>query len=93
MIFPYFLTAYLIAIKFFTPIMALVLLAVPTFLRAYPPFLKPKPETAPEGQIGWPLYFVGYGFYNNRAFGMYFMVGLLLDIIIRILPFTQNFWR
>jgi 1,4-dihydroxy-2-naphthoate polyprenyltransferase len=93
MILPYFLTAYLIAIKFFTPIMALVLLAVPTFLRVYPPFLKPKPETAPEGQIGWPLYFVGYGFYNNRAFGMYFMVGLLLDIIIRILPFTQNFWR
>lgn len=93
MVIPYFLTAYLIFNKFFTPIMAIVLFALPTFLRVYPPFLKPKPETAPEGQRGWPLYFVGYGFYNNRAFGMYFMIGLLLDIIIRILPATQNFWR
>jgi 1,4-dihydroxy-2-naphthoate octaprenyltransferase len=93
MVIPYFLTIYLIAIKFFTPIMAIVFLAAPTLLRMYPVFLKPKPETQPEGQLGWPLYFVGYAFYNNRAFGMYFMVGLLLDIVIRILPFTQNFWR
>ncbi|MBI5823687.1 MAG: prenyltransferase [Chloroflexi bacterium] len=93
MIIPYFLTMYLIAIKFFTPIMAVVFLAAPTFLRMYPVFLKPKPETKPEGQPGWPLYFVGYAFYNNRGFGMYFMVGLLLDIVLRILPFTQNFWR
>lgn len=93
MVLPYFLTLYLIAIKFFTPIMLIVFLAVPTFLRLYPVFLKPKPEKAPEGQPGWPLYFVGYAFYNNRAFGMYFMIGLLLDIMIRLLPFTQNFWR
>lgn len=93
MIIPYFLTIYLIAIKFFTPIMAIVFLAAPTFLRMYPVFLRPKPETKPEGQPGWPLYFVGYAFYNNRGFGMYFMVGLLLDIVLRILPFTQNFWR
>ena len=95
MVIPYFLTAYLIAIKFFTPVMAIVLLAIPTFLRMYPIFLKPKPETKPDGPEGrgWPLYFVGFGFYNNRAFGMYFMLGLLLDIVIRILPATQNFWR
>jgi 1,4-dihydroxy-2-naphthoate octaprenyltransferase len=93
MVIPYFLTAYLIVIKFFTPVMAIVLLALPTFLRVYPYFLKPKPEKAPEGSRGWPLYFVGYGFFNNRAFGMYFMIGLMLDIIIRLLPATQNFWR
>jgi 1,4-dihydroxy-2-naphthoate octaprenyltransferase len=93
MVLPYFLTLYLIAIRFFTPIMLIVFLAAPAFLRLYPVFLKPKPEKAPEGQPGWPLYFVGYAFYNNRAFGMYFMIGLLLDIIIRLLPFTQNFWR
>ncbi len=93
MIIPYFLTAFLIATKFFTPIMAIVLFAVPNFLRVYPIFLKPKPETQPEGQLGWPLYFVGYAFYNNRTFGMLFMGGLLLDIMLRLLPFTQNFWR
>ena len=50
--------------------MAIVFLALPTFLQIYPKFLEPKPETRPEGQIGWPLYFVGYAFVNNRKFGL-----------------------
>ncbi|MCC7118075.1 MAG: prenyltransferase [Anaerolineales bacterium] len=90
---PYILTAYLILTKFFTPIMALVLFALPTFLRVSPAFLKPKPKVKPEGQPGWPLYFVGYAFYHNRAFGLYFMLGLLLDTALRLWPLTQNFWR
>lgn len=93
MVIPYFLTAYLIVVKFFTPVMAIVLFAIPTFLQYYPIFLKPKPETRPEGQPGWPLYFVGYAFYNNRKFGSLFMFGLLLDVALRLIPFTQNFWR
>ncbi|MCZ2123068.1 MAG: prenyltransferase [Anaerolineales bacterium] len=93
MLIPYGLTAYLIFAKFFTPVMAVVLFALPTFLRVYPAFLQPKPETPPAGQAGWPLYFVGYAFYNNRAFGLYFMLGLLLDTLLRLLPATQNFWR
>ncbi|MBI3162398.1 MAG: prenyltransferase [Chloroflexi bacterium] len=91
MVIPYFLTAYLIATKFFTPVMAIVLLAIPRFLKIYPVFLKPKPETPPEGQPGWPLYFVGYAFYNNRYFGSLFMFGLLVDILLRI--FIPGFWR
>jgi 1,4-dihydroxy-2-naphthoate octaprenyltransferase len=93
MIAPYFITLYLIAIKFFTPVMLIVFLAVPTFLKYYPVFLKPKPAVKPEGQPGWPLYFVGYAFYNNRKFGSLFMLGLLIDTALRLLPFTQNFWR
>jgi len=49
MILPYLFTGYLIVTRFFTPIMAIVLLAVPTFLQTYPALLKPKPETRPEG--------------------------------------------
>src|SRR6185503_5181708 len=60
MIAPYFLTLYLIIAKFFTPVLLIVLLALPAFLKIYPIFLKPKPATRPEGQLGWPLYFVGY---------------------------------
>jgi 1,4-dihydroxy-2-naphthoate polyprenyltransferase len=93
MIAPYLFTLYLIAVRFFTPVMLIVFLALPTFLRIYPKFLKPKPETRPEGQIGWPLYFVGYAFVNNRKFGSLFMFGLLIDVVLRLLPFTQNFWR
>ncbi|HNB42410.1 MAG TPA: hypothetical protein PLG52_12970, partial [Anaerolineales bacterium] len=62
-----------------------------------PPLTKPKPETRPEGfpegQGGWPLYFAPIGFRNNRAFGSLFMLGLLLDVAIRLIPATQNFWR
>jgi 1,4-dihydroxy-2-naphthoate octaprenyltransferase len=93
MIAPYLFTLYLIAIRFFTPVMLIVLLALPTLQKIYPIFLKPKPRTRPEGQIGWPLYFVGYAFVNNRKFGSLFMFGLLLDVALRLLPFTQNFWR
>jgi len=93
MIAPYLFTLYLIIAKFFTPVMLIVFLALPTFLKIYPVFLKPKPESRPEGQIGWPLYFVGYAFINNRKFGSLFMFGLLLDVALRLLPLTQNFWR
>jgi len=93
MLAPYLLTLYLIFAKFFTPVMLIVFLALPNFMKIYPVFLKPKPETCPEGQIGWPLYFVGYAFYNNRTFCSLFMFGLLLDVALRLLPITQNFWR
>jgi 1,4-dihydroxy-2-naphthoate polyprenyltransferase len=97
MILPYLVTGYLIAIKFFTPVMAIVLLALPTFLQVYPALLKPKPETRPEnfpdGQGGWPLYFAPLAFGNNRAFGLWFLLGLILDVTLRLLPATANFWH
>jgi 1,4-dihydroxy-2-naphthoate octaprenyltransferase len=91
MIAPYLITLYLIFAKFFTPVMIIVFLALPAFMKIHPVFLKPKPETAPEGQIGWPLYFVGYAFINNRKFGSLFMLGLLIDVLLRI--FVPTFWQ
>ena len=91
MIAPYLITLYLIFAKFFTPVMVIVFFALPAFMKIYPVFLKPKPETAPEGQVGWPLYFVGYAFINNRKFGSLFMLGLLIDVLLRI--FIPTFWQ
>lgn len=95
MILPYFITAYLIAVKFFTPVMAIVLLAIPTLRMLYPAFLKPKPAERPadfpDGQGGWPLYFAPMSFLNNRKFGSLFMLGLLVDVLLRI--FIPTFWR
>ncbi|MDI6769667.1 MAG: prenyltransferase [Anaerolineales bacterium] len=94
MILPYLLVVYLIAIRYFTPVLLLVFVAVSTFLKMYPQFLKPKPETRPEGfpdgQGGWPLYFAPIGFVNNRAFGTWFMLGLILDVILRVV--FPHFW-
>ncbi len=97
MVLPYVFTAYLIATRFFTPIMAIVLLALPTLLNTIPALRRPKPETRPEGfpdgQGGWPLYFAPLSFINNRSFGMWFLAGVILDTALRLIPFTSGFWR
>jgi len=94
MVLPYLFTAYLIAIKFFTPVMVIVLFAIPALKRVLPAFGQPKPAERPadfpDGQGGWPLYFAPMAFLNNRSFGMYFMLGLLLDTLLRI--FLPAFW-
>jgi len=97
MVLPYILTLALVAAKYFTPVMLIVFLAIPTLRQVLPAFLKPRPATRPEGfpdgQGGWPLYFAPLAFGNNRSFGGLFMVGLLIDVTLRILPATANFWR
>ena len=95
MILPYIIVLALIVTKYFSPIMLLVFMAVPTLIKVYPSFRKPrpdqKPEGFPEGQGGWPLYFAPQAFINNRAFGIWFMLGLLLDVVIRVV--FPLFWR
>jgi 1,4-dihydroxy-2-naphthoate octaprenyltransferase len=91
---PYLLVVVLISTHYFTPVLLLVFLAIPTFLKMYPQFLKPKPESRPEGfpdgQGGWPLYFAPQAFVNTRAFGTWFMVAMILEIIIRLV--FPHFW-
>ncbi len=91
---PYLLVLVLILTHYFTPVLLLVFLAIPTFLKMYPQFLKPKPETRPEGfpdgQGGWPLFFAPQAFINTRAVGTWFMLGLVLDVIVRII--FPHFW-
>ena len=100
MVLPYIFTFYLIAVKFFTPVLLIVLFAIPTLRQVLPAFQKPKPETRPadfpDGQGGWPLYFAPMGFWNNRKFGSLFMFGVLIDVLLRVIPFTSQwvaqFW-
>jgi len=95
MVLPYLLVLGMIALRYFTPILLIVFLAIPTLRQTLPNFLKPRPETRPEGfpdgQGGWPLFFAPLAFGNNRAFGGLFMLGFLLDVAIRI--FLPAFWR
>jgi 1,4-dihydroxy-2-naphthoate octaprenyltransferase len=91
---PYLLVVVFILTRYFTPILLLVFIAVPTLLKMVPQFLKPKPETRPEGfpdgQGGWPLYFAPQGFVNTRAFGTWFMLAMILEVIIRVV--FPHFW-
>jgi 1,4-dihydroxy-2-naphthoate octaprenyltransferase len=90
----YLLVIGLIAMKYFTPVMLVVLFALPKFREIYPAFLQQKPEEKPEGfpkgNGGWPLFFAPLAFVNNRAFGSFFMLGLLIDVLLRI--FIPGFW-
>jgi 1,4-dihydroxy-2-naphthoate octaprenyltransferase len=91
---PYLLVLVFIFTRYFTPVLILVFVAVPTLLKLVPQFLKPKPETRPEGfpdgQGGWPLYFAPQGFVNTRAFGTWFMLAMILDVVIRVA--FPHFW-
>lgn len=95
LILPYIITTALIITKYFTPVMLLVFLAIPSLRDVLPYFLKPRPETRPadfpDGQGGWPLFFAPISFRNNRSFGGLFMIGLLLDVAIRL--FLPAFWH
>jgi 1,4-dihydroxy-2-naphthoate octaprenyltransferase len=94
MILPYGMVLVLIALRYFTPIMLVSFLALPTLLKLAPSFLKPKPETKPDnfpdGQGGWPLYFAPQAFLCTRSFGTWFVLGLILEVIVRTL--WPHFW-
>jgi len=78
------LTAWLIISGNLSFTMAIVLLAVPKFMEVLKIFARPRPGTAPEGKIGksWPLYFVHQAFLYNKRFGMLFLLGIILDLIL-----------
>lgn len=81
----YALVLYLVAVRFFTPVMLAVFLVVRTFWMVAGAYRQPRPKTMPEGYRAdvWPLWFVAFAFFHNRRFGMVFLLGLLIDLAIR----------
>jgi 1,4-dihydroxy-2-naphthoate octaprenyltransferase len=81
MILQYLFTGYLMLTGFFTPVLLIVLLALPTFLRRILPlFRQPKPVEKPaDFPDVWPNYFVAAAFYHNRLFGLWFLLGLIVN--------------
>ena len=92
---PFALVAAGISVRYFSPAMALVALAVPALVRTFPRFLEPKPKVRPEwfpdGQGGWPLYFAPIAFVYTRSFGLWFLAGLVGEVVLRV--FLPSFWR
>jgi 1,4-dihydroxy-2-naphthoate octaprenyltransferase len=94
MVASYLLVGVLIAIKYFTPVMALVLVALPLTLKIIASYAKPRPTERPAKDAeGWPLYLVRNAFVNNKKFGTWFLLGLILDTALRLIPATSGFWR
>jgi 1,4-dihydroxy-2-naphthoate octaprenyltransferase len=82
----YLLTIYLVVTGFFTFVMLIVAVGIPTFLQIWPMLRQPKPEEKPEDYPDvWPNYFVAGAFIHNRKFGVWFMLGLIVDTVIKSL--------
>lgn len=88
----YALIIYLIVIKFYTPVMLIVFLAGKQLMIALAVLSKPRPEEKPEEYPAdaWPIWFAGFTFMHNRRFTMLFMLGLLIDTILRV--YVPSFW-
>lgn len=86
----YALTTYLVLAGYLAIWLLLVFLAVPQARTAASLLRRPKPDAPPPEYPAdaWPLWFVGATFLHNRSFGTMFMVGLLLDVLLRNVGFV-----
>lgn len=84
LILQYVFTLYLVITGFFTPIMLLVFLSIQVFVQIWPLFQAPKPVEKPiDFPDVWSNYFVAAAFQHNRRFGTWFLLGLLIDTILK----------
>jgi 1,4-dihydroxy-2-naphthoate octaprenyltransferase len=87
----YLVIAYLVFVpRYFTPAMLIVFLAYKEALTALGVMNKPKPASPPEGWPAWPVWFAGFAFQHNRKFGGYLILGLIVDMLLRM--FLPTFW-
>ena len=81
----YALVVALVVTHYFSPVLLLVLGALPALrlaLKAYASRRpkEPPPELPPNV---WPLWFVAFAFHHTRRFGVLYVLGLVGDVVIR----------
>lgn len=83
MVLQYLSVVYLVITGYFTPVLLIVFIALYAFRRALTMFLKPKPAEKPEDYLDiWPNWFVAAGFYHNRQFGLFYLLGLIVNAVV-----------
>lgn len=87
----YLVIAYLVFVpRYFTPAMLIVFLAYKEALMALRVMNKSRPAQSPEGWNFWPVWFAGFAFNHNRKFGGCLILGLIVDMLLRM--FLPTFW-
>jgi 1,4-dihydroxy-2-naphthoate polyprenyltransferase len=79
----YLLVIWLVVTGFFTPAMLVVLLALIPSRSVWKMLSQPRPSTPPAEYPGWPMWFVAAVFVHNRGYGMWFLLGLIADALIK----------
>lgn len=88
----YLVILYLVFVpRYFTPVMLIVFLASKRLVTALGVLSKSRPEEAPEGYPLWPTWFSAFAFHHNRLFGGLFILGLIIDTILRLV--VSEFWQ
>lgn len=83
----YAVVIYLVITGYFSTFMLLILFALKRAMYAVMVLSKPRPDGPPQGfETFWPTWFSGFCFYHNRLFGGLFILGVLLDTMVRKLP-------
>ena len=84
MVLQYLLVVYLVVIGFITPWLLIVFFSLLTIPRVARMFIKPKPVKRPAeyDETIWPLWFSAGAFFHNRIFGLLFLAGLILELLI-----------
>jgi 1,4-dihydroxy-2-naphthoate polyprenyltransferase len=80
----YILVFYLVITRQLGYAMLLVFITIPDFVKMVRVFSRPRPKEAPEGYdlSAWPLYLVAHAFDFNRKFGLWFILGLIIEIVM-----------
>jgi 1,4-dihydroxy-2-naphthoate octaprenyltransferase len=70
-----------VAVGSLTPLVAVVLLALPRALRALAVMSRPTPAQPPAGYVGWPLWYHRVCLVHNRAFGWLYILGIAVGAV------------
>jgi 1,4-dihydroxy-2-naphthoate octaprenyltransferase len=85
----YAVIAYLVFVpRYFTPVMLIVFLAFKHALNAIKVLNSPRPMQPPPSWPAWPAWFSGFTFFHNRQFGGWLILGLIVDTLFHVIPFT-----
>ncbi len=79
------LLVYLVISAYFSPLVLVTLLALPSLYKVSRVFSQPRPQVPPPGTISnaWPLYMVAAAFWYTRRFGGLMILGLVLDLLVK----------
>jgi 1,4-dihydroxy-2-naphthoate octaprenyltransferase len=82
----YVAVSYLILAGFFSPIMLIVLVALTAVPQVWEVYKRAKPAERPANYPAdiWPLWFVALAFLHNKRFGLWYLLGLILDVVLRV---------
>jgi 1,4-dihydroxy-2-naphthoate octaprenyltransferase len=80
----YLLVGFIVIKGMASPVLLIVVFALPGLIKAIRIYSKPRPTEAPSDLPPgvWPLYLSARAFQYNKLFGSLFLLGIILDVVL-----------